>query len=146
MKDLKVEEVIKYYDDLKPKIDRLIKRVYRSIKDKETLSDLIQDGINSGVVGEYIYYTDTVRFAHLYQKEIKSLLVETAFQSRQTVVELINSFRDAKNFDEMTIYRYLGGTRNKKEDCNFTLNVFCWFAVEEIANRMYEMLYEKGKL
>ena len=62
----------------------LIKRVcnyvineWSDYSDKKSIfTDVLYHGCQSGIVGELIYYTDTVRFYKQYKEEINSLLYE----------------------------------------------------------------------
>ena len=44
---------------------------------KNIFTDVLYHGCQSGIVGELIYYTDTVRFYKQYRQEINSLLYDT---------------------------------------------------------------------
>lgn len=44
---------------------------------KHIFTDVLNYGCQSGVVGELIYYTDTVRFYKQYRQEINNLLYDT---------------------------------------------------------------------
>ena len=61
----------------------LLKRVCNYVIDrwseyddkKHIFTDVLNYGCQSGVVGELIYYTDTVRFYKQYKEEINNLLI-----------------------------------------------------------------------
>ena len=44
---------------------------------KDIFTDVLYHGCQSGIVGELIYYTDTVRFYKQYKQEINNLLYDT---------------------------------------------------------------------
>lgn len=44
---------------------------------KHIFTDVLNYGCQSGIVGELIYYTDTVRFYQQYRQEINNLLYDT---------------------------------------------------------------------
>lgn len=44
---------------------------------KDSFTDVLYHGCQSGIVGELIYYTDTVKFYKQYRQEINSLLYDT---------------------------------------------------------------------
>ena len=44
---------------------------------KNIFTDVLYHGCRSGIVGELIYYTDTVRFYKQYRQEINNLLYDT---------------------------------------------------------------------
>ena len=62
----------------------LLKRVYNYVIDrwsdyddkKGIFTDVLHYGCQSGIVGELIYYTDTVRFYKQYRQEINTLLYD----------------------------------------------------------------------
>ena len=62
----------------------LTKHVYNYVIDrwsdyddkKHIFTDVLDHGCKSGIVGELIYYTDTVRFYKQYKEEINSLLYD----------------------------------------------------------------------
>ena len=61
------------------------KRVYNYVIDrwrdyndkKYIFTDVLYHGCQSGIVGELIYYTDTVKFYKQYRQEINALLYDT---------------------------------------------------------------------
>ena len=49
---------------------------------KSIFTDVLYHGCQSGVVGELIYYTDTVRFYKQYKEEINNLLYAELFDDK----------------------------------------------------------------
>ncbi len=84
---------------------------------KYIFTDVLHYGCQSGVVGELIYYSDTVRFYKQYRNEINALLYET--------------------MNGMGIYSPSGLFGNKwdKEDPlaqdTYNQNLLAWFGFEE---------------
>lgn len=81
------------------------------------IKDVLYSGCVSGVVGELIYYTDTVRFYHLYRKEIDALLKEILSDVGGTPSQL---FSRAGWDDDDPLAR---------EEVN--QNILAWFGFEE---------------
>ena len=88
------------------------------------LSDLLQGGCQSGIVGRLIYYSDTVQFYQTHKAEINELLYNTMREIGVTSpAELFGTwwFED----DPLALERY-------------NQNLLAWFAFEETARRLYE--------
>lgn len=81
------------------------------------IKDVLYGGCVSGIVGELIYYTDTVKFYRLYQKEIDALLTETLSDTGDTPSQL---FSRAGWDDDDPLAR---------EQVN--QNILAWFGFEE---------------
>lgn len=81
------------------------------------LRDLFYGGCQSGIVGELIYYTDTMKFYKAHQAEIKAMLKEaladTGFDSPAKL------FRDKWDADDI----FAEDTSNQ--------NLLAWFGYEE---------------
>lgn len=103
------------------------------------MEDIRKGGIDGGFSG-FIYYSDTVKFAHRNQKQIVALLEEEAAQLGEEVVQMVSGFgvfRKGAGMDEeerRDLYRYLSGTKCKE---NTIPNLMAWYAGEEVA-RMFE--------
>ena len=84
---------------------------------KNIFTDVLYHGCQSGIVGELIYYTDTVRFYKQYRNEINELLYDT-----------MNSTGLYSPSD-------LFGEKWDKEDPlaqnDFNQNLLAWFGFEE---------------
>ena len=84
---------------------------------KDIFTDVLNYGCQSGIVGELIYYTDTVRFYQQYKEEINGLLYDamkvTGFYSPS---ELFGSKWDKE--DPLAQYDY-------------NQNLLAWFGFEE---------------
>ncbi len=103
----------------------LIKRVcnyvigeWSDYSDKKSIfTDVLYHGCQSGIVGELIYYTDTVRFYKQYKEEINSLLY------------------DAMDGTGLYAPSELFGDKWDKEDplaqYDYNQNLLAWFGFEE---------------
>ena len=84
---------------------------------KNIFTDVLYHGCQSGIVGELIYYTDTVRFYKQYREEINDLLYE--------IMNETGIFSPSELF----------GKKWDKEDplaqYDFNQNLLAWFAFEE---------------
>ena len=103
----------------------LIKRVcnyvigeWSDYSDKKSIfTDVLYHGCQSGIVGELIYYTDTVRFYKQYKEEINNLLY------------------DAMDGTGLYAPSELFGDKWDKEDplaqYDYNQNLLAWFGFEE---------------
>ena len=84
---------------------------------KDVFTDVLNYGCQSGIVGELIYYSDTVRFYKQYKDEINSLLY------------------DAMNGTGIYSPSELFGNKWDKEDPlaqdTYNQNLLAWFGFEE---------------
>lgn len=84
---------------------------------KDIFTDVLNHGCQSGIVGELIYYTDTVRFYKQYKEEINCLLY------------------DAMNGTGLYSPSELFGSKWDKEDplaqYDYNQNLLAWFGFEE---------------
>jgi len=90
---------------------------------QEFINDLMSHGCISGMIGELIYYSDTMAFYETHKENISALLAETmdglGADSPRGV------FGDKWDASDPLI---LEGTNQ---------NLLAWFAFEETANRLY---------
>ena len=90
------------------------------------MQDVVTYGLSGGILGEFIYYTDTVSFFNKYENEITELLKETLNSyGYNSPKELFG-----KKWDEEDFFC--------KEKLN--KNLLCWFAVEEITRELLNNL------
>jgi len=88
---------------------------------ESVLNDLLSHGCVSGMVGELIYYHDTVKFFKKHKAEIKQLLKDITDDCGVSPAELFGDKWDAEDvFCE--------------EDTN--RNLLAWFGFEETARRL----------
>jgi len=93
---------------------------------KGYIEDVLNHGCESGIVGELIYYSDTVKFYEEFKTEIKTMLKEameeTGLKSPQELF--------GKKWDEEDYFA--------EEDLN--KNLLAWFGYEEtVRNIAYEL-------
>lgn len=111
---------------------RLEKRVARWLKSEGAeyddgpqgaYDDIMQGGCQSGIVGNMIYYSDTVKFYKLYREEIDSMLVELLDDTGLSVNELFGDKWDSDDPFARDIYNQ---------------NLLAWFGFEETARILME--------
>ena len=85
--------------------------------------DLMQGGCQSGIVGDLIYYHDTIKFYKLYQKEIDTMLSELLDDVGGSISDLFGDKWD----DSDPLAR---DTMNQ--------NLLAWFGFEETARKLME--------
>ena len=92
-----------------------------SIYDTNTLQDIVNNGCESGVCSEHIYYGDTIAFFDKYEGEILDLI-----HVRYGVDELVSIFKRSEACYDM--YR----------------NECCWLFIENVAEDVMQTLeYEQ---
>ena len=101
---------------------------YNSIEDLlESMNNLLQYGCVSGMIGELIYYKDTVEFFENYKEEINDLLADYVDATGLSVEDLFGEKFDKDDPLVMSI--------NNK-------NLLAWFGFEEIVGNLYETINE----
>lgn len=133
MKLKKKKDVLAAY----PQYRRLINAVVDDIG-IESIPDVINHGIDGGF-GSFIYYSDTIPFAHKHQRDIVKMLEEQAEQMGEDVVTMVSHFGTFRrspmdNEDKKELYRYLSYVRCKEHTIP---NLMAWYAAEEVC-RMFE--------
>lgn len=128
------KQVIKDNQEFKP----LINAVIRQLGGTDSLEDIRNHGVQGGFSG-FIYYSDTVPFAHRHRSQIVKLLEQQADDLGEDVVEMVSNFGYFRNNkmdadDRKDLYRFLGGGKCKETTIP---NLMAWFAAEEVA-RMFE--------
>jgi len=112
--------------------NKLEKRVYNWLKQqakdyddkdiKSAMQDLMQGGCQSGIVGQLIYYSDTVKFFKRYHAEINALLVNALENSGNSINEMFGDKWDKE--DPLAQEQY-------------NQNLLAWFGFEESAVEMF---------
>lgn len=122
--------------------DKLIEAVleglhYSDIEElRGTLEDIAKYGADAGF-GEFVYYSDTVKFFKRNRAEIINLVKEYAADMDTSPFELVASFKHSKDDDWVDeIGRALYG-RLKPDDVHVP-NELTWFAVEEVARYLVD--------
>jgi len=85
---------------------------------KSVINDLLQNGCQSGMIGELIYYHDTVQFYQTHRKEITGILRELCEDCGSNPADLFGDKWDNEDFFA-------------DEDSN--QNLLAWFGFEETA-------------
>jgi hypothetical protein len=116
----------------------LINGVITGLHGMESIPDVNRSGADAGF-GNFIYYSDTHKFAMRYRKLINRLLQDQADQLGEEVVKMVSGFgvfrrSPMDNEDRAELYKYIGG--GKCEQSTIT-NLMAWFALEEVC-RMFE--------
>lgn len=123
-----IQQVKQENADFKTLISAVINRV-----GKDSVNDINNHGISGGYAG-FIYYSDTVPFAHRHQKLIIQLLEQDADSFGEEVVTMVSNFGFFRNNkmdadDKRDLYRYLSGVK-----CEETTipNLMAWYAAETV--------------
>jgi hypothetical protein len=108
--------------------NKLTLKVIESLLDREEdeiesyIEDLMNHGCVSGMVGELIYYNDTVKFYQEFKAEIKAMLKETLDETGlKSPKELFGDKWDEEDFFA-------------EED--FNQNLLAWFGYEETVRQI----------
>ena len=125
------KQVTEDYPDYKRLINAVIKRV-----GIDAVKDINNHGIQGGFNG-FIYYSETVKFAKTYRKEIFNLLKMDAHMLGLELCDIpsmvagFGYFRDRKmdddDFTDLAMYIVLG---KSKEHC--IPNLMAWYAAETV--------------
>jgi hypothetical protein len=93
---------------------------------KTLFDDILNNGLQSGIISELIYYKDTLAFYKKYQSEIVGLLNEAVYSSGLRVEDLFGSKWDKQ--DPLALQ-----TNNR--------NLLTWFAFEETTRNLDNILH-----
>ena len=132
-------KTIKTVQSEHPEYKGLINAVVRNLH-HENISDVNSHGIQGGY-GNFVYYSDTVKFAYRWRKQILSLLDEDVDSfGEKDLVGMISNFGYFRNNkmdkdDRKDLYRYLGGS--KCTDAQMP-NLMAWYAAETVARYFEE--------
>lgn len=114
-----------------PLMKKVILILKSKAKDYNNLQDLFNDilnnGLQSGIISELIYYKDTLAFYKKYQNEIIGLLKEAMYSSGIDSPEGLFGSKWDKNDP------FAQGTNNK--------NLLTWFAFEETTRNLDNILH-----
>ena len=97
---------------------------------KESAPDITRHGIDGGFHG-FIYYTDTLRFAHTNRKDILNLATQQAEDFGIELIKMIEGF-GCFRYSKPTraeIVEGLAGISNESQ----VPNALAWYAGEEVA-------------
>jgi hypothetical protein len=112
----------------------LMKRVITILKSKakdysslkQLFDEILNNGLQSGIINQLIYYKDTLAFYKKYQSEIVGLLNEAVYNSGLRVEDLFGSKWDKQ--DPLALE-----TNNR--------NLLSWFAFEEVTRQLDNILH-----
>jgi len=128
-------------------LEWLESKTEENYSEKQILEDLQQNGCASGMVGNLIYYSDTVEFFKRNKKEIYSLVEDFLLNTGESLQEF---FSHANNFpldeQELKSETFVNGIdgliKNNKDIADQIMNWLAWFGFEESANQYYSEKYE----
>jgi len=121
-----------------PQFAKLINAVIRQLGGVDYLEDIRNYGMSGGFTG-FIYYSETVKFAHANRHQIVELLEYSADQLGEDIVNMVSNFgifrkNPMDSEDKKDLYRFLSGVKCKETTIP---NIMAWFAAEEVA-RMFD--------
>jgi hypothetical protein len=108
---------------------------------KESAKDITNHGADSGFSG-FIYYTDTVKFTKRHKAKLLELASEWDKQTEeQGTIAFIARFNCLKGLTQEEIAKaiYTG----KGDDVTQVYNALAWFALEEVARSLADLLDEE---
>lgn len=126
-----LSQVIRENKQFKP----LIQAVIDGLGSIDYVEDVNRHGIDCGY-GDFIYYSDTHKFAIDNQKQIVAMLEDMADQLGEDVVQMVSSFK-CLNMDadeKRDLYKYLSFVAPEQGQVT---NAMAWFAAETVC-RMFE--------
>jgi hypothetical protein len=129
--------------NISPKLIRATIKQLRGFDSfKESAIDICNHGLAAGF-GDFIYYTDTVKFYRKNRKDILELLANQSVDFGTSIIEMIESFKCIKDL-QLTTNEILSGIyTNKGSDCIDQIqNCLAWYAGEEVARIYYDLVEE----
>jgi len=116
----------------------LKRAVMRQFGDSESFYDSVPDIANygaSGGVSGFIYYSDTVNFTTRNKNKIMQSLTELSNDIGESIISMLSRWQCLKGLSQREI---MEGLYNPKSD-NKTIvyNALAWYALEEVANVVY---------
>jgi histidine ammonia-lyase len=123
-----IKTVIQENSEFKTLINAVLSRI-----DKDLIQDINNYGIQGGF-GKFVYYSDTLPFAHRYKKLINQLLDRDSEEFGIDVVEMVSGFGHFRNNpmdsdDKKDLYRFLSGAKCKG---HIIPNLMAWYAAETV--------------
>lgn len=123
-----IKTVIAENQEFKTLINAVLSRI-----DKDSIQDVNNHGMQAGF-GRFIYYSDTVPFAHRYRKLIIQLLERDSAEFGIEITEMVSGFGIFRNNpmdsdDKRDLYRFLSGTKCKETTIP---NLMAWYAAETV--------------
>jgi len=116
----------------------LINAVINGLPGMNRIPEINRHGIDGGY-GNFIYYSDTCKFAHKHRLLINKLLEHDSVNFGEEVVSMVSGFGVFRNNpmdaqDKKDLYRYLSGVKCKETTIP---NLMAWYAAE-IVCRWFE--------
>ena len=100
----------------------------------ESVSDIANYGASVGVSG-FIYYSDTVNFTRRNKNKIMRSLTELSSDIGESIVSMLSTWQFLKGMSQCEI---MDGLYNPKSEDKITVyNALAWYALEEVANVVY---------
>ena len=100
----------------------------------ESVSDIANYGASGGVSG-FIYYSDTVAFTKRNKSKIMGCLSELSCDIGESIVSMLSHWRCFKGLSEGEIMEGLYNPKSDNKTCVY--NALAWYALEEVANYLY---------
>jgi hypothetical protein len=103
-----------------------INNIGRYDKPEMWFEDLMSHGCSSGLIGELVYYTDTVKFFEKHKEEIFELAID-----------------ESENYGSSNVFDFLSGLNGANVgDYDQFANLMAWFAFETVIRQIYEQDFE----
>ena len=100
----------------------------------ESIPDIVEHGASGGVSG-FIYYSDTVNFTKRNKNKIMQSLTELSNDIGEPIVSMLSHWQCLKGMSQREI---MEGLYNPKSDNKSTVyNALAWYALEDVANCLY---------
>jgi hypothetical protein len=100
----------------------------------ESVADIANHGASGGVSG-FIYYSDTVNFTKRNKNKIMQALTELSNDIGESIVSMLSHWQCLRGMSQREI---MEGLYNPKSDNKTTVyNALAWYALEEVANVVY---------
>lgn len=122
----------------KKAVHPLKRAVMRQFGDSESFYESVPDIANygaSGGVSGFIYYTDTVAFTKRNKGKIMQHLRELSSDCGESIISMLSQWKCLKALRQHEI---MDGLYNpKSDDKTQVYHALAWFALEEVANAVY---------
>ena len=116
----------------------LKRAVMRQFGDSESFYESVPDIANygaSGGVSGFIYYSDTVNFTKRNKDKIMQSLTELSNDIGESIVSMLSHWQCLRGMSQCDI---MDGLYNpKSEDKDTVYNALAWYALEDVANCIY---------
>ncbi len=100
--------------------------------------DISNHGIDGGY-GDFVYYSDTVKFFRKNKKAIMAMAENLADDMGENILDMIANFNCMKSLD-LSTYEISKAIHTGKGDCSDQiLNCLAWFAGEEVCRSYADM-------